>query len=464
MKKKKHFIESFTGILRETNSTLQIEDGARIAVMGGGPAGSFFSYFFLANAARMGMDTSLDIYEKRDFLSFGPAGCNMCGGIISESLVQTLAAEGINLPPTVVERGIDSYVMHMDEGSVRIDTPLREKRIAAVHRGAGPKGIKESKWFSFDEHLLKLAVNSGANLKRDQVVGIEFVDNKPQLKTKNGSSHVYDLLVVATGVNTPSLKIFEKLPLFYKPPVTSKTYICEFNLGQSRVEKFLGSSMHVFLLHIPRLEFAALIPKGDFITICLLGKDIDDQLVKSFINSEQVKKCLPPDWKFPEEFCHCSPKINIKTAEKPFADRIVFIGDAGTSRLYKDGIGAAYKTAKAAATTAVFKGISSDCFEKHFYPTCKSIEWDNRLGKFIFSITRMIQKRAHDRRGILRMVYREQNRKKISLRMSTVLWDTFTGSAPYREILLRTLHPVYLFNLIKEVILGIFLFDKNKFK
>ena len=31
--------------------------------------------------------------------------------------------------------------------------------------------------------------------------------------------------------------------------------------------------------------------------------------------------------------------------------------------------------------------------------------------------------------------------------MSSVLWDVFTGSAPYREVLLRTLHPFFLARL-----------------
>ena len=139
-------------------SRLELKSGSRIAVLGGGPAGSFFSYFLLEMANRVGLDLHLDIYERRIFSTIGPAGCNMCGGIISESLVQTLATEGINLPTSVVERGIDSYVLHMDVGDVRIDTPLQEKRIASVHRGAGPKGMKEKKWESFDAHLQQLAL------------------------------------------------------------------------------------------------------------------------------------------------------------------------------------------------------------------------------------------------------------------------------------------------------------------
>ena len=64
----------------------------RIVSIGGGPAGSFFSYFLLIMAERVGLDLGVDIYEPRDFDHLAPLGCNMCGGVISESLVQNLAA------------------------------------------------------------------------------------------------------------------------------------------------------------------------------------------------------------------------------------------------------------------------------------------------------------------------------------------------------------------------------------
>ncbi len=93
---------------------LELVDGSRVAVIGGGPAGSFTSYFLLEMAERADLEIEVEIYEPRDFSCVAPGGCNMCGGIISETLVQNLAAEGINLPDTVVQRGIESYVLHMD--------------------------------------------------------------------------------------------------------------------------------------------------------------------------------------------------------------------------------------------------------------------------------------------------------------------------------------------------------------
>ena len=81
-----------------------------VAVIGGGPAGSFFSFFLLELAEMAGMDISVDVYDDKDFSKCGPAGCNRCGGIVSESLVQLLATEGINIPAKVMQRGIKSYV------------------------------------------------------------------------------------------------------------------------------------------------------------------------------------------------------------------------------------------------------------------------------------------------------------------------------------------------------------------
>jgi len=423
---------------------LTLQDGSRVAVIGGGPAGSFFTQFLLTTAERVGLDIKVDVYEPRDFDCPAPTGCNMCGGIISESLVQNLATEGIKLPETVVQRGIDSYMLHMDVGSVRIETPFQEARIAAVYRGPGPRDIKERKWGSFDQHLQTLTVERGANVIRGRVVDVEWANGRPELTTKEGSSQVYDLLAVAVGVNSPALKMFESADSDYRRPQTTKTLIREYFIGEERINETLGSSMHVFLLNVPRLEFAAIIPKGDYVTMCMLGKDIDNQLVEAFVSAPEVQNAMPPDWLADQRSCQCQPRINVFGARKPYADRLLFIGDSGVARLYKDGIGAAYRTAKAAARTAVFDGISAQAFEKGYMPTCNKISKDNRIGKITFAASGLVQKLRVARRAMLRMTVQEQTREGYQPRMSGVLWDMFSGSAPYADIFRRTLHPVFL--------------------
>jgi flavin-dependent dehydrogenase len=420
--------------------SMMLEDGSRVGVIGGGPAGSLFAYFLLSFAERMDLDLTVDIYEPRDFSKPGPGGCNMCGGIVSESLVQMLAVEGINLPPTVVQRGIDSYVLHSDRGSVKIDTPLHEKRIAAVHRGGGPRDVQEVKWGGLDGHLLALAQKLGANVLPDRVSDVGWDDGRPQVRAEE-TAQTYDLVVGATGVNSSGWQLFENLGFTCRRPTTTKAYITEVNLGQDVISQHFGSSMHMFLLNIPRLDCAAIIPKGDYLTVCLLGQDIDRELISAFLESPVVKRCFPDTWDPSQGPCHCSPKINVRQAARPYIDRAVLVGDCGVTRLYKDGIGAAYRTAKAAARTAVFSGVSAADFQKYYWPLYRSIAGDNRYGSLIFAIVHWIKALGPLVGGVMKMSAKEQAGPGAARRMSIVLWDMFTGSAPYRDTFYRTLDP-----------------------
>jgi len=443
----------FASYFQEEDARLALTDGSRIGVIGGGPAGSFFAFFLLRMAQSIGIDVSVDIYEPRLFDQRGPAGCNHCGGVVSESLVQLLATEGINLPPTVVQRGIDSYVLHTDVGRVRIDTPLQEKRIAAVYRGNGPKQSEPLDIGGFDRYLLDLSAGNGARVVRKLVTGFEWDEGRPQIRTADGDVVTYDLLAVAAGVNSQILEALHTPTLGYQSPGTLRAFICEFHLGQATVKQCLGDAMHVFLLDLPRLEFAALIPKGDFATLCLLGEDVDEPLIESFLAADEVKRCFPGAV-VPTPACHCFPRINVRAAVRPFADRVVWVGDSGVNRLFKDGIGSAYRTAKAAARTAVFHGIAEADFEKGFWPECRTLILDNRIARLIFGVTTLIQRLRFLRRGVLRMTAREQRDEGRNRLMSSVLWDVFTGSAPYKEILLRTFNPVFPLRLAWNLVAG----------
>ena len=432
-------------------SAMALEDGSRVGVVGGGPAGTFFSYFLLDMAARVGTKVELDIFEPKNFNVCGPAGCNHCGGIISESLVQALCTEGINLPTDLVERGIDSYVLHMDAGTARIATPTQERRIAGVYRGGGPKGTRNASIRSFDGYLLDLASEKGARVVRDRVAELGWSGGKAALKTRGGIAGEYDLIAVAVGVNSSNSGMIDGLGLKYRPPKTTKAYICELDLGRDVITEHLGSSMHVFLLDIPRLEFGAIIPKGDSATLCMLGEDIDAHLVKAFLGSEEVKSCLPFGFEPPDGRCHCYPKMSLSGAEEPFGDRVVFLNDCAVTRLYKDGIGAAYRVAKAAAVTAVFDGVSREDFLGHYWPVCRAINSDNAFGRFIFAVTGLVKKTPLARRVLLRTVNWENRTEGASKIVSEVFWDTFTGSAPYRDILSRTFHPTYVAHMARGV-------------
>lgn len=431
----------------------KLSNGSRVAVIGGGPAGSFFSYFVIDMAERVGISLHVDIYEPRDFSVPGPRGCNMCGGVLHESLVQSLAAEGINLPTTVVQRGLDSNTLHMDVGSIRIETPQQEKRIATTFRGIGPCDLREPNGLGLDGYLMKLAVNKGANQIKSRIDKVEWLTDPenpdPQAKrmhigTQGGTPQTYDLVVVTAGVNTSLLRQFQVLDVGYESPRTTKCFVGEYHLGEESVTQYLGTSMHAFLLNIPRLDFGALVPKGDYVTLILLGENVDENLVRAFVNDPAVKQCLPPDFTTDQFACSCAPRINVQGSAQPFSDRLVFIGDAGVTRLYKDGIGSAYRAAKVVAKTVIFEGVSEKDFRRHYLPFCQTMRRDNSIGKLIFAVVRQIQKIRLTRKAVFQMVAAEQRGKASAVGgMSMVLWDMFTGSASYHEILLRILRPVF---------------------
>jgi len=440
----------------QQRNTLVLDEGSCIGVIGGGPAGSFFSYFILQMAQRIGMRLSVDIYERRDFASIGPTGCNMCGGVISESLVQALSVEGINLPPDVIQRGIDSFQFHSDKETVALYAPYHEMRIATVYRGAGPKGTLKPRWRSFDGHLLEMAVANGAKVIRDRVTDISWIERIPQVHTKDGQPKVYDLVVGAVGVNTPALGLFEKLGIGYKQPRTRKTCNIEFEFGSSYITTHLGNSMHAFLLDLPNLDFAAIIPKGDYATMCLIGDNINSGFVNSFVNNPAVSEYLSGKLDHSAGACRCSPLSSLGDAVHPFGDRVVLLGDCGITRLNKDGIGSAYRVAKTAAVTALFRGVSSEDFRKGYWPVCRTISIDNRFGRVIYLFVDVIKRSPLLTRAVMRMARNEQKKRGKQRRMSTLLWDMFTGSSPYRDAFFRCLHLGFWSRFAQNIIASIF--------
>jgi len=438
---------------RRKERAKRLDDGARVAVIGAGPAGSLFSYFFLEMAQTIGLHVRVDIFEPRHFCHRGPAGCNHCGGVVSESLVQRLATEGIRLPDEVVQRGIESYTLHMDVGEAEIATPRAERRIAAVYRGNGPRESEPLETRSFDGFLLGLAQEKGVHLVQRLVTSMNRHGELMRVGCADGHVDSYDFVAVASGVNSRFLELLEWQSGAFRRPGRTKTFICEFRLGRQVIRDTLGPSMHVFLLDIPRLEFAALIPKGEYVTLCLLGEEIDDELIARFFGSPEVAACFP-DGQVPAHVCHCYPRINVTPSCPVFGERFVLIGDTGATRLYKDGIGAAYRTAKAAARAAIFHGVDAESMRRYYAPVCRGIARDNLIGKLVFMISGLIQKSRFARRGVLRMTVREQQQAKAPRRMSQVLWDLFTGSASYREVFWRTLHPAYLMGLTWNLVVG----------
>jgi hypothetical protein len=98
--------------------------------------------------------------------------------------------------------------------------------------------------------------------------------------------------------------------------------------------------------------------------------------------------------------------------------------------------------------TCALHGISKADFERHYLPACRLLTRDNAIGQFVFRVSHLLQRLRFARRGVLRMVLEEQANPGLPPRMSGVLWDVFSGSASYTDVLLRTIRPVFVARLL----------------
>jgi flavin-dependent dehydrogenase len=427
-----------------------LEDGAHIAVVGGGPAGSFFSIFALKMAKMVGKEIKLTIFEPKDFTKDGPLGCNRCGGIISELLVQMLAVEGINLPDSLVQKGINSYRLHTDYGNVFIATPADEKTIATIYRGGGPKGIAGRDKKSFDRFLLDLAIKEGAEHKTVKINSIGYSASRPALFSKEQKILEPDLLVGAIGVKSKTSRILEEMGIGYQRPATVTAAIAELSMDRETLSEHLGTSVHLFLLPLKGIKFAAMIPKGNYVTVCILGNNLHASTINDFMNNTVVASVMPETEKYSIE-CRCLPFMNIRAPKIPFTDRVVICGDAGSTRLFKDGLGAAYIMGKAAAKTAIFHGVGEKHFRKDYLPVYNDIIRDNMFGRVLFTVTDVLKEYRVLTQSMLGVVRKEQDDMNNSRVLSSILWDMFTGNERYKNIFQRAMNVPMFFDLLKNI-------------
>jgi len=440
----------------DKKSALSLQDGSKIGVIGGGPAGSFFSFFVLELAREKGISLKIDIYEPKDFSRKGSSGCNHCGGVVSESLVHMMSADGIILPKEVIRREIETYTFHLDHRSTVIEAPKYEQRIVSMFRGSGPGESDSSDIQSFDGFLLNLCIGKGATVINEKVADVISESDGITLITKK-SKNKYDFVVGAAGLSVQMLSLYKKLIPGFIPPKTAQTHISEYFLGKETIDKHFGNSMHVFLLNLKGIKFGALIPKGNYVTLVLLGSKIKKKMVDRFLNSASILACFPEGIELQHiKPCQCNPYISIKNGRNPFADRIVLIGDSSSSKLYKNGIGAAYLTARAAAFTAVSEGISHREFKRSFQPVCAQLNADNIAGKLIFFMTTIIQRSALLKKVIFNWVINEQKQDKNNRPLSSLLWDTFSGSASYRNIARRSINLGLMAKFGRKILSGLF--------
>ncbi|MBI4791093.1 MAG: hypothetical protein HY782_29025 [Chloroflexi bacterium] len=426
-----------------SDPSLRLAPHARIAVVGGGPAGSLFALSALQFAAQLDRPLDITIFERKDLRTAGPSGCNMCAGILSHRVVKGLAQLDLALPEDLILSRVRAYRLYWQANSFTIWPPDPARQVLSVYRGGGPRKSARASIVGFDQYLLNEARTRGARVVAERVQRVSF-DSWPRVYTATLQEN-FDLVVLAIGANaTPPL--FERLA--YDPPIAERMAQDELLLASEQSRAQMNGTVHVYFDEPSDLIFGALVPKGDFANVSLLGRHLRRNSLAEFLRLPQVAAIVGDQ---APQVCGCRPCVAVSPARDYYADRFVAIGDSCVTRLYKDGIGSALATARAAAETALVHGIGRQHFAAHYAPVCRAIAADNRFGRLVFALVAHSKRNAVFMRALGRALETEAAAPPPSRVLSQTFWALFTGDASYADILRMLFKPKAIARLGKAV-------------
>lgn len=439
---------------------MKLQDGDRIAVIGAGPAGTFFALTAWDIATRKGMKISVAIFDGKDFVQPGPPGCNLCAGVISETLSEKLHKMGIRLPSDRVQMEVEDYLLSTRHYDICLHRRRRSFPIYTVFRGNGPRDRSSRENISFDDYLLNLCQSKGIRVIREMVTEMTIPpDSATPIALRYGSDSDRfdaDLVVVACGLNTRFLSKLSQLDFGYKPP--SQVYTCqaEIPIPGDYIQSKIGRKITTLALDISKVRFAAFTPKKEHLTVTVIGKsDVGLTELKAVLDHPQVRDEFLKGISTPKNFCFCRPKIAVSAARNVFTDRLVVIGDAAFSRYYKNGIESAFDTAGAAALCALEHGIGREDFGKHYLNReIRTIKVSSFYGRILFRFFDVAFK-SHLLSATLISLLSHRPKSSTAQRMSAVLWSLFTGNKAYQKIVVQLCHPRLQARLTLEMILVI---------
>jgi flavin-dependent dehydrogenase len=418
----------------------QLASGDQVSIIGGGPAGSIAALALLDAARSHQIKLRVTIFEPRDFKLPGPGGCNHCAGMLSHRVVGGLERLGLAIPAEVIQAEISSYAVHLHGETRHVRDSELKRTIPAVYRGAGPRDRLANRTLaSFDDFLLKAAIERGAQRIPHRAIKVTWED-RPLIHAA-GEKHPADLVVLACGVNSRA----PLDPTFgYRPPRTAV-------MAQDEIPRPLAwpkDQIDAFFRQPPGLIFGALIPKGDYLNISLLGKGLPTDAVSEFVAARGQEAGLD---RAPRSLCGCTPRVAVRPASRYYGDRWVAVGDAAATRLYKDGIGSALTTSRSAMAAAVDHGISTGAFRRYYAPTFRAVARDNFFGRMLFRMWSMTLESQRLSIAWLRTLDWEAQLPYQDRRMHRILWGMMTGDDAYESLFWQAVHPTMLMTTLRSL-------------
>ncbi|NOY99588.1 MAG: hypothetical protein GXP40_10385 [Chloroflexi bacterium] len=406
-----------------------LPSGGHVAIIGGGPGGTGCALALHKLAAQMGRSVQITILEGKQFS--GEHHYNQCAGVISPPLPELLETRlDVPFPNHLSQTVIPGYVLHTGRETIVLDGD--EHPSIALRR------------IQFDEYMLRTARERGITIRAARAVDLEFHTGRVVIYAENTTLDA-DVVVGAFGLDEGTAALFARHTA-YRPPDALSSVVTKYHPGADSMAAF-GSYIHAFLPVQPRIEFGAVTPKKNHLTINIAGRDVDATLMQAFLADPQVRAALPSPDKSRQhktaDFQFFKGRFPRSKARNYYGDRYVMVGDAaGLVRAFKGkGITSAVLTGIRAAETILQTGISQQAFNDSYRAANQDILRDLPYGRAMRSLTILLS-----RFGLLDPVVRAARHDP---GLQRALFDAVSAHAPYKEIARKALQPQVLWGVLR---------------
>jgi flavin-dependent dehydrogenase len=393
-------------------------------IVGGGPAGVACALLLQRLAWEANRRVQLTILEGKQFS--GARHHNLCSGVLTPPLPALLERRlQVLFPTDLNNREIVGYILHSAHEQVLLDEVETSVALRRVQ---------------FDNYMLECARKRGLSVIPARAVDLDFHSDRVVVYTESAPLEA-DVVVGAFGMDEGTAAVFARAT-GYRAPDALTSIVTRFHPGPEAMAAF-GPRIHAFLSS-PGIEFGAVTPKDDHVTINIAGGNVTDEQMAAFLSRPEVRAVLPGSTRVssgpaggldPTDFHAFKGRFPCSLAGRYYGDRYVLVGDAaGLVRAFKGkGVTSAVTTGIRAAEAIFHAGVSEAAFRDHYARANQDITGDQLYGQSMRQLVR-----ASIRLGLIDPVLRAA-RESPALREA--LLGAVSGHLPYREVYRDMLRP-----------------------
>lgn len=393
----------------------EITDESTIVIIGGGPAGASCAIKLKKLSQEKGIYPRIVVYEGKRFEK--KSYYNQCIGVLSPPIEKIFEEDlKVPFPWEIIQKKINGYFVHTGKYSLKLE---------GEHEPS-----YSCRRVEFDNYLFEKTKAIGVESFQTRVTELDFEEDGVMVYSESNNIKA-DLVVGAFGLDDGMAKIFERLTPYRQPKFLSSV-VTKIHPGEEEMQKF-GNYIHAFLpktLH--HVEFGAITPKENHLSVNIAGRIVDSDMMDTFLNLPCVRSSLPQNLeKILPGLYYFKGKFPTLPAKGIFGDRYVMVGDsAGLIRPLKGkGINSAVETGINAAKVIISHGMTKEGFSAYMN-SCAELTCDIPYGKTI----RFLSNKSSKYGFLDSVLASAENEPKLK----NALFNIVSGQKTYKNIWVET--------------------------